>query len=118
LKSVYRRDFTWFFEFSDEVVVTTESLWRLLVDGRIRYTSSDDQQRFGHPKPVDVAVDVKNAIGDSHLSRVEVDDLGDLLLSFEGGAAIEVLITSGGYESYTLRIGHLEFFATGGGKIL
>jgi hypothetical protein len=115
---VQPREYDWQFTFSGGISVTAESLWRLLIDGRIRYTSTDHQQAFGLPKAIDLVEEVSEAIGDQRLSRIAVNERGDLLLSFADRTAIEVLVSSGGYESYNLAIGDRVFVATGGGNLV
>jgi hypothetical protein len=62
--------------------------------------------------------EVREAVGEERLSRIEVNDRGDLLLSFANRVTIEVLVSSGGYESYSLWIRARSFIATGGGEVV
>lgn len=50
LRSVEKRDFSWFFGFSGEVSLATETFWRLINEDRIVVTSEDHGHQFGLPE--------------------------------------------------------------------
>ena len=52
-REVIRYEHSWAFAFEDGVGVTAECLWRLIENGRIRFTSEDDGHQFGLPAPRD-----------------------------------------------------------------
>jgi hypothetical protein len=117
LRSVAKKDYSWFFVLDDESHVDTESPWRLLTD-RVVVTSEDHGQQFGLPAPVDAANVVREKVGDSSVDRVDLDDrTGDLAISFENGVTIQFLTLSGGYEGWRLGYHGQLIICTGGGEL-
>lgn len=118
LLSVEKMDHTWFFRFTGEITVATESLWRLLEKGRIVVTSEDHGQQFGLPEPVDAA---ERVAGSTVHRTVEAAGIspssGDLTIEFSGRAHLQLLQTSSGYESWRLSVQGSETICTGGGDI-
>jgi hypothetical protein len=55
LRSVEKKDYSWFFVFADDISIVTESTWRLLSEDGIIVTSEDHGHQFGLPAPVDAA---------------------------------------------------------------
>src|SRR5437763_14312207 len=87
LKSVEKRDYTWFFHFTDNVSVLTEQLWRLRHHGRIEVTSSDHGERFGPPAPLDARPEGVSAVGDLPVTETRIDALtGALFIAFPAEA--------------------------------
>ena len=119
LKSVEKRDYTWFFHFTDNVSVLTEQLWRLRHHGRIEVTSSDHGERFGLPAPLDARPEVVSAVGDLPVTETRIDAItGDLFIAFSEEVQLEFLQTSAAYESWRANIAGQEFICGGGGEIL
>ena len=118
LLSVEKRDYSWFFGFSGEVFLATETSWRLINDDRIVVTSEDHGHQFGLPEPVD-AVSVLSSIVGRTVERVGIDaSSGDLTLEFSGRVRLQLLQMSSGYESWSLSSRGGEIICTGGGKLV
>ena len=118
LKSVEKRDSTWFFHFTDNVSVLTEQLWRLRNHGRIEVTSGDHDQLFGRSQPVDAREVVRSAVGNLAVIEARIDpNTGDLFIAFSEEVQLEFLQTSSGYESWRADIAGEEFICGGGGVI-
>jgi hypothetical protein len=119
LLSIEAKEYSWHFTFTEGIRVTSETLWRLVGDGRVMWVSGDHLQVFGLPQPVDLVQEVQSAIADRPLTHLQVDDKGDLLLSFAGDdVELQFLITSGGYESFRLEVSDRLYVATGGGRLV
>jgi len=84
LKSVEKRDYTWFFHFTDDVSVLTEQLWRLRHHGRIDVTAFRPRPSgFGLPAPLDARPRVVSAVGDLPVTETRIDAVtGDLFIAF------------------------------------
>lgn len=98
--------------------ITVESIWRLIEDGRIALTSEDHGHPFGLPAPVDAEQQVRRAFADKPVLELAVDrTTGDLTVDFAGGARVQMLTTSGGYESWQayFRSGGEDVTLVGGG---
>lgn len=109
----------WYFIFENEISVRVEGgLWRLLHNNRIQNVSADHMQQFGLPEPIDLVKEITNKLLTTHLLRIEVkEDTGDLKLSLSNDYALEVFITSSGYESYSFSINDKEYIGMGAGEI-
>ena len=119
LKSIEKRDYTWFFHFTDDVSVLTEQFWRLRHHGRIEVTSSDHGELFGRPEPLDAGPRVLSAVGDLPVTETRIDGItGDLFIAFSEEVQLEFLQTSAAYESWRAYIAGEEFICGGGGVIL
>jgi|SRR5213594_1783690 len=55
LRSVEKKDYSWFFAFADEISIGTESPWRFLTVDGIVVTSENHEHQFGLPAPIDAA---------------------------------------------------------------
>ncbi|HTG14456.1 MAG TPA: hypothetical protein VK747_04215 [Blastocatellia bacterium] len=118
LVSVEKKDYSWFFRFSGEVSVATESAWRLINEDRIVVTSEDHGHQFGLPDPVDAASIVLSSIGGRKVEAAAISACsGDLTIEFNGCAQLQLLQMSGGYESWRLFVRDSETICTGGGEI-
>jgi hypothetical protein len=81
--------------------ITVESIWRLIEDGRIAVTSEDHGHPFGLPEPVHAEGQARRGLADKSVLEIAVDrTTGDLTMVFAGGVRVQVLTTSGGYESW------------------
>src|SRR5687768_6552513 len=100
---VEKRDYTWFFGFSGNVSVSTESPWRLINEDRIVVTSEDDGHQFGLSEPVDAASRLLSSIVGRTVGAAAIDaSSGDLTIEFDGRARLQLLQMSCGYESWRL----------------
>src|SRR5688500_4611040 len=94
--------FSWYWYFENSWLGSV-NLWRFLRDGRVQYVSSDQGARFGLGHPLDLMGPRQDALGGRRVVGIDIDDqTGDLVLDFGDGVRIQVLISSGGYESYML----------------
>lgn len=119
LRSVEKIDYTWFFRFDAGVsVATTETPWRLIVDGRIVTSSDDHAQWFGRSAPVDAAREAFSRAGGLPVEAAFVaTDTGDLTIQFPGEIDLQFLQLSSGYDAWHLRADRGESLCTGGGSV-
>ena len=117
-QTLTRREFDWVLVFDKNVQLVIACLWRLLEDGRIRFTGQDDGQQFGLPAPVDAAGEVSRRLGRASVEAVELrKGTLDLDLRFNTGHVLQVIPDSSGYESWTLSNESSQFIAVGGGEL-
>jgi len=118
---IIRYEYSWQFSFPPAGSVTVASFWRIVVDNRVVLCSLDDGQRFGLPKPIDAAQTAWEIIFDKLVRTVTVNENGDLIIRFETGAVLEILINSSGYESWNAAswsgTKKRNIIATGGGEL-
>ena len=118
LQSVEKKDYSWFFTFTDRVSVATELPWRFVTSNGIVVTSDDHGEKFGLPSPVDASLRVLSAIQDTPIRSTRVDtQTGDLFVCFSDTTFLQFLQMSCGYEAWRLRLGDRETICTGGGEI-
>jgi hypothetical protein len=118
LLEVFQQDFSWFFQFSGGVSISTESPWRMIRRDRIVVTSDDHGRGFALSKPTDAAALVqKNMAGRSVISGQISPAAGDLEVVFAGGARLQFLQLSAGYEAWRLTAPEGETICLGGGEI-
>jgi len=118
LVSVDKLNHIWSFRLTGEIAIATESLWRLLHDGRIVVTSEDYLQSFGLSEPVDAGQRLAAAAGGrAVVEAVIAPPSGDLDLHFEGGAQLQLLQTSCGFEAWRLSVRGSVAMCTGGGGV-
>jgi len=108
----------WHFEFSGEIVLGTESPWRLVSKDRMELGSQDHGQKFGHAQEVNAPAFITSLLGASEVVQAEViEPSGDLHISFANGMQLHVVAISSGYEAWQLNgPGAREVIRTGGGK--
>lgn len=71
----------WKFSFGEPYKLQVNSLWRLIIDGRVALTATDHGQRFGMPEPVDVVADANALLREASITRVRLEEaLADLTL--------------------------------------
>lgn len=117
-ESLIHREFDWVFTFNDDVQLTVTCLWRLLENGRIRFTSSDEGQKFGLPAPIDVAREVNDRIRGAHIVSADLrSNTLDLSLDFSTSHVLEVIPDSSGYEAWQIGHNNLQLIAVGGGDL-
>ena len=118
LRTVEKRDHSWFFIFGDEMKIVTESPWRFITPERIFVTSEDHGHPFGLPAPVDAAERVMSSTNDLRVSAASIHETtGDLQVHFGPKVYLEFLQMSGGYESWRLYIHGAETICMGGGEL-
>lgn len=116
LEHVEHLDYQWEFVLSGGTVISAESEWRLVDNGRIRVTSGDDGHLFGLGSPVAAASVVLEAVGGRTICTVTVA-LGDLNLDFGDGLALQVLQLSSGYEAWHVFDKDTTIHCLGGGDL-
>jgi hypothetical protein len=108
----------WHFYFSDNIYASSCGLWRLRKSKRIIYVSSDHQQKFGLPKPLDLLEKITEKLFEKKLLEIRVNkDSGDLTLLISEDYELEILITSSGYESYDFSIEGRRYIGLGSGDV-
>ena len=118
LHSIQKKDYSWFFVFTDDLSISTESSWRFINAGRIVVTSDDHGHQFGLPDPVDAAESVCSVLQESEISSARIDETtGDLFVVFSNAAYLQFLQMSSGYESWRLCVQGDEFICLGGGEV-
>jgi hypothetical protein len=110
---------TWRFLFDSGAAIGSESLWRIIVQGRIARTSKDHNQQFGLPLPVDAAAEATELLSAKLVSSVRVREAtADLLVECGHAIALEFVADSTGYESWLVCDGKgANYVAQGGGQI-
>jgi hypothetical protein len=109
--AVERREADWTFAFggaqlsglavSGGCVVVAETLWRLINGDRLVLTFEDDGHQFGLPAPLDARLETSALLASAVVATASVDlRTADLVLTFDSGLRLEILNTSGGYESW------------------
>jgi hypothetical protein len=109
----------WWFKFSDNTQIMIETFWRVVAGGCIEATSADHGHRFGLPAPVDSCARAVQALARAKVHRAHVvPATGDLLLEFDNGAGLEILMTSTGYEGWSITSpGRDQVIGTGSGVV-
>jgi Family of unknown function (DUF6188) len=93
----------WVFQFGSDVVLSTQSEWRVLSPEAILLTSEDDGQQYGLPKPVDAQASVRELLENRVVAKVDVDQASaDFTIHFDNGTALQIVNLSSGYEAWTL----------------
>lgn len=119
LRSVEKLDSTWAFVFDSDVVLQTDADWRLVMGGRIRASSPDHGHVFGLPAPVDVVPELRACVAGRIVARASiVPETGDLMLTFEPPARLELFQLSTGYEAWGLSTPRGRLICMGGGRIV
>ena len=119
LRSVDKKDYSWFFVFADDISIVTESFWRFVREDGIVVTSEDHGHQFGLPAPVDAAqrvvagISKKAVVVSASINR----STGDLSINFSDNCQLQFLQLSSGYESWRLYIRGNEIICNGGGDI-
>jgi hypothetical protein len=118
---IIRHEYSWQFSFPPAGGVNVSSLWRIILDNRVVLCSLDDGQRFGLTKHMDVAQSAWEIIFGKIVLSASVNENGGLVVRFENGATLQILINSGGYESWNAASWSDEIkrniVATGGGEL-
>ena len=118
LEHLEKKDYPWFFVFSDQSQIVTEAEWRLVGPERIIVGSDDHGHPFGLPAPVDAAERVLLHIGGQRVIGASItSNTGDLSVKFDGNHSLQFLQLSSGYESWRLNIRGALTYCTRGGLI-
>jgi hypothetical protein len=109
----------WRFVFEKPEYIQTQCLWRIARDNRVILTNEDDGHQFGLPAPIDAAMKASEAFASKSIRTVVLREFtADMLIEFVGGLRLEIIPTSGGYESWEVRgPGAICHVAQGGGQI-
>jgi hypothetical protein len=91
----------WELSFASGALLNVQCLWRLFVDGSIKCTSEDHGQLFGLKKPFDCVEALAALVGVPILNSAVRNGTTDITITFSSGALLEILQTSGGYESWS-----------------
>jgi hypothetical protein len=117
-ESFTKREFDWVVGFDREAKVVIACLWRLIENGRVRFTSQDDGHQFGLPAPVDAADEVSRRVGSAIVETIALrKDLLDLELQFSTGHLLQIIPDSSGYEAWQAVGGGNLYIAVGGGQL-
>jgi hypothetical protein len=118
-QDVTRYEYSWAFAFDDGVGLTTECLWRLIENDRIRLTSMDDGHSFGRPAPADCVLEINQRISGAMCTAIVLHEgTLDLEIRFDSGHAIQILPDSSGYEAWSAHDRSRQFIAVGGGDLV
>lgn len=102
--------------------VFTSCLWRVVSDGHVSVTSSDDGHPFGLGHPLDAENEANALLAGEAISALEIGRAtGDLIVRFGDGKRLEMLTTSAGYEgwiaSFTVGDEEVDLICGGGGAM-
>jgi hypothetical protein len=118
LTQVVRRNNDWFFDFSNGVGLTLDSLWRIVTPKGIAFSGEDDGQKFGHPVTVDGAARTRDLLAKRTIQEITIrPDTSDLFIRFDGGVSLEIMNMSSGYEAWLFVTPLFEVMAQGGGQL-
>jgi hypothetical protein len=118
LQSFVHREHDWVATFDGKTTLVIACLWRLIENGRVRFTSQDEGQWFGLPAPVDAAAEVTSRIVGALIEAVELrDGTLDLEIRLSSGHALQIIPDSSGYEAWNLSGHNSQFIAVGGGNL-
>ncbi|WP_210465388.1 hypothetical protein [Rufibacter roseolus] len=106
----------WLLVFENDLRVQIESFWRLLENRRIKWTSKDNGQIYGHRTPIDLKTEIRKSLLNSSLNSIERNlNTGDLYLEFGNNLTFKILTDSSGYEPWEIIIGEKRIFGLGQG---
>lgn len=94
---------SWCFELVGGGTLRTETVWRIIGEGRVQATSVDHGHQFGLQQPVDAAARAKGALAGATVRQASIArDTGDVVVDFANGSRLEVLTTSSSYEGWSI----------------
>ena len=114
----------WCFRFGEALTITIQATWRLVQDGAIQLGSEDDGHKFGLPSAVDGEARAVSILRDRRVINAHADEAtGDLSVTFDGGARLDVFNHSAGYEGWVADLyrppqRRRTIVARGGGSIV
>src|SRR5438445_152952 len=92
---------SWWFEFAGGGTIRADTLWRIVVGGRVEATSEDHGHKFGLSQPVDSATRATCALSNASVRHASVaGDTGDVVVDFDNDSRLQILTTSSGYEGW------------------
>jgi len=122
LEDIQRREHDWAFVFDRSVRLQVTCYWRIISEGRLALSDSDDGQKFGLPAPVDAELRSKELLLGRPIQQIAIrEDTGDLSITIAGDVSLEILNNSSGYEGWEMRqLPHgkgFQVIAMGGGNL-
>jgi hypothetical protein len=113
------KDAGWQFYFGEVSLRVESDQWRVF-KGKLQFCASDDGQKFGLPKPFDVVTRTQELLSGQNIQAFQVrEDCNDLILSFGNDVKLEILQSSGGYESWMMSNSQgPKAVATGDGELV
>jgi hypothetical protein len=120
IESVFWSDpLLWLFSFSGGARLTVECPWRIIAAGHIAVSSEDHGQQYGLPAPIDAAAVAREQLAAGAVTDVRLSaDTLDLLITLGGGATLQIIPFSRGYEAWQIASpGTRQVVAGGGGRI-
>ena len=101
--SVTQPEHGWFIGLGVNCGVTIYCPWRIIADGRIAVTDTDQGRRFGLPQPIDVSTVAMQLLQGHKVVDVKIDgETSDLHIFFDHHRRIDIIINSSGYECWIL----------------
>ena len=93
----------WVFQFGSDVVLSTQSQWRVLSQDSILLTSEEYGQQYGLPKLVDAQAMIRELLENCVAAKVVVNQASaDFTIHFGNGTILQIVNLSSGYEAWTL----------------
>jgi hypothetical protein len=109
---------SWTFNFKNSVNLVASTLWRLLKNDKIILVSADNGHQFGLPEPVHTVKEMSKFLQGQKLTKIIIkQNTADLNLTLTSGFALEIFISSGGYESYDLHAASKRYIGMGMGDV-
>jgi hypothetical protein len=113
---VTRRENDWVFDFGNDAQLHVAALWRFRSKTQILLTDLDDGQLFGLPAPVDAEARANEIVEAATTVSFDFDEAtADLRVGLSNGVLLEIITSSGGYESWQAYAGG-ELLAVGGNE--
>ncbi len=110
-----RREHDWVLDFGGGVTICVEGMWRLRNERGVLLTDLDHGHQFGLLAPIDAAARAGELMENGSVTSFSLDPAtADLRIWISNGIVVEILATSGGYESWQANEG-AELIAVGGG---
>ncbi|ALJ00705.1 hypothetical protein [Rufibacter tibetensis] len=107
----------WHLVFEDNLRVQVECFWRLLENGRIKWTSKDHGQLYAHKTPINLETELRKSLLEEKLATIQRNvNTGDLYLGFENDFTVEILTDSSGYECWSIINGDECIYGLGRGE--
>jgi hypothetical protein len=107
----------WLFRFGGDHTISVECDWRIVVDGAIALAARDHEQLFGLRVPVNAIVQAQELLSERQVADAAIGVLGDLSVTFTGGARLETFANSSGYESCTISLPDRLIVVLGSGAV-
>lgn len=99
-----------------------ECPWRIVAEGKIAVTDTDDGQMFGHGTPVSGVETAWAMLANKKVLAIEVAPItGDLTLEFEQTTWLQLFNGSSGHEAWVAEVKNgpaCTVVAQGGGRVV